>query len=56
MVPLPSLCRSYLNNLHKSSIANGETEKESSDFGSVTRKISMYIIDIGFIRSTLFLI
>ena len=55
-MPPPFLFRSNLNGVLKPSTLNCETGKESSNFVSVTIKISKSCISIGFIMSNLFLI
>ena len=56
MTPPPFLFRSNLNGTLKPSILNYETGKESSNFVSVSIKISMSCISISFFLSNLFLI
>ena len=55
-MPLPFLFRSDLNGVLKASTLNCEAGKESSNFLSVTIKMSMSSSSIGFIMSDLFLI
>ena len=55
-MPPPFLFRSNLNDVLQPSTLNCETQNESSNFVSVTIKISMSCISIGFIMSNLFLI
>ena len=56
MMPPLILFQCSLNGVLKPSILNFEIKKESSNFVSVTIKISMPCINIGFIVSDLFLI
>ena len=55
-MPRPFLFQSNLNGVLKPLILNCEAGKESSNFVSVTIKISMLSIGIGFIMSDLFVI
>ena len=55
-MPRPFLFQSNLNGVLKPLILNCEAGKESSNFVSVTIKISMLFISIGFIMSDLFVI
>ena len=55
-MPLPFLFRSNVNGELKPSTLTCETGKESSDFVSATKKMSMLCIGIGFNMSNLLLI
>ena len=55
-MPPPFLFQSNLNGMLKPLILNCKAGKESSNFVSVTMKISLLSISIGFIMSDLFLI
>ena len=55
-MPPPILFQSNLNGMLKPSTLNCETGKESSNFVSVTIKISVSSSSISFIMSNLFLI